>query len=86
MQKSLLQLIRIITRSHKNSSCFRNKTRVKGERVSQAAKALSEKLYAHKKKVFLSIILINNKKKNKVEKEHKINLAITAAKTVATNL
>ena len=81
---SLLQLIRIITRSHKTAAAFVIRLGVKGGRAPQSANGLSEKLYTQtkKKKVFLSIILNNKKKtkKNKVKvKERKNNLAITAA-------
>ena len=82
---SLLQLIRIITRSHKTAAAFVIRLGEKGGgRRSQQTGFLRSCIHKQKKKkkVFLSIILNNKKKtkKNKVKvKERKNNLAITAA-------
>lgn len=81
MQKSLLQLIRINRRPQKkkNSSCFSNKTRVKGKRVPQSAIGPSKCI--HKK---FSFPISSKKKKNITKKQcrlksKRINLAVTAA-------
>lgn len=59
---SLLQLIRIITRSHKTAAAFVIRLGVKGGRALQSANRLSEKLYTHKLKKKFSFPLSSTTK------------------------